>query len=317
MAEPGYQSIIYEKKPPIAYITLNEPEKLNRLSSLPLGPRGELGGLLGEFEKATIDIKFDDSIRVFVIKAAGRAFSAGYDIAEPQRQYDVSTVEKWPDAEYWDESQVERCNYWKRCIWDNRKPSIAQVHGYCLAGACHMTCHVDCVICSEDALFGHPAVRFGAVDPQQLWPTLIGMRKAKELLMTGNFMSSVEALRVGFVNKVVPREKLEEEVNKLARSIANMPPNTAYYNKLAVNRWYEIQGLQQCVTAASALDGEEYGSHLPGHLWEFFKHSAELGLKTALEVRDEPFAARDIEIAEENKREAAQLRALYEERMKP
>ena len=309
MAEPGYQSIIYEKKPPIAYITLNRPEKYNALSS------GSPGTILDELDTAITDLRGDNGIEVFVVKANGPHFSGGYDIS-PRGESRGEKLGEPQDAWLLDENQLERCRFWQRLFWDNPKPSIAQVHGYCLAGACHMTSNVDIIICSDDALFGHPAVRFGAVDPQQFWPYYLGIRKAKELLMTGNFMSAAEALKIGWVNKVVPIEKLEEEVNKLAMSIAVMPPKTASYNKFAVNRCVEAMGLQQFIYTASSLDAEMYSSHLPRQLWDFRRNVETLGLKAALQIRDEPFAARDKEIAEENRREAKQFRASYEERMK-
>jgi len=310
----GYKSLIYEKKPPIAYITLNRPEKNNALS---IGTAGGEVGLIEEICDACEDAKVSDDIRVIIMKGAGPCFSAGYDLTYSTEAYrKIWGPEGWGDAAYFNDGQVDLHNKYRRALWDNPKASIAQVHSYCLAGACHMLCFADFIICSEDALFGHPAVRFGAVDAQQLWPTYFGLRKAKEALMTGNFMSAMEAWRVGFVNKVVPKEKLEEEVHRLASAIAAMPPRTASYNKLAVNRWFEAQGLWQGIYTGSFLDGEEYSADLPGHLKEFNSNVAQVGIKEALRIRDEKFRERDKIIREENIREGKQMRAWYEERFK-
>ena len=225
----NYENIIYEKKPPIAYITLNRPDKLNALS-MPL----QL-----EVRDALWNAGWDDNeIRIVIIKGAGRAFCAGFDISEPRDrdgvQYRASLLKgKGLDGTaFWD------------VFWDNPKPLIAQVHSFCLAGGMALASFCDLCICSADALFGYPFVRDGGPYMPAVWPWILGMRKTKELLYTGNLMDAQEAWRLGLVNKVVPNDKLEEEVNKLAQTIAKLPVVVNEYNKKLGNMAYDLMNIR-------------------------------------------------------------------------
>ena len=146
-----YENIIVEKTGHIGYLTLNRPDKLNALSP----------ELIAEFEDACNDFRDDDDIKAFVVKGAGRCFSAGYDMSDQPNTMPKEAVEVWgrsprPDSVWWN------------CLWDNPKISIAQVHSFCLAGGGHIASHCDIVYCSEDALFGYPPVRYGSIGSHML-----------------------------------------------------------------------------------------------------------------------------------------------------
>ena len=225
MVTKTYKNIIYEKKPPIAYVTLNRPEKLNVLSI----------DLQKEVRDALEDAGWeDDEIRVIVIKGAGRSFSAGYDLIEDVAVNAVQTRD-W----FLVHKGFNATSFWD-VFWENRKPIIAQVHGFCLAGGCAMASFCDLCICSEDALFGAPEIRFGGPYMPAVWPWILGPRKTRELLYTGNLIDAQEAWRLGLVNKVVPRDKLDEEVNKLAQTISKVPAVCNEYNKKLVNMAYSL-----------------------------------------------------------------------------
>jgi enoyl-CoA hydratase/carnithine racemase len=271
-----YNDIIYEKKGPIAYITLNRPEKMNALSTLP-------GGLLEQWEDACTDAKDDKEIRVVVVKGAGRCFSAGYDIGKSSEWVGAPVDEERYDY------MAEHVNRYFRVLWEHPKVFIAQVHGFCLAGAGDMAAFCDLTVASEDASFGYPAVRYGVLPTTFVWPFMIGMKKTRELAYTGNMMSAQEALTYGLVNKVVPKEKLEEEVDKLAEAIVKVPAMTVKLSKVSINNMFEIMGIRQAIQQSRELDLHVMSS-APPELREFFTIMTEKGLKAALEWRDAKFA---------------------------
>ena len=280
-----YQNIIYEKKPPIAYITLNRPEKLNAISLL---MRDELREALG-------DAGWDDKdIRVIVIKGAGRGFSAGWDLtdASPRveeygRRFGVAgryAIAKHGHKVLWEG------------IWENPKPVIAQVHGFCLAAGMAFASQSDLCICSEDALFGYNQIRSGGPFLAVINPYVMGMKKAKELMYTGNLMDAQEAWRVGLVTKVVPQDKLEEEVNKLANTISKVATVVVEYSKKAINNVYELMNIRKAnewgdeyELLPTASVAEESNPEQK----EYSRIFKEQGLKAALEWRASRFTEED------------------------
>ena len=279
-----YKDIIYEKKGSIAHITLNRPEKMNALDTQP-------GGLLEEWEDACNDAKEDKAIRVVIIKGASRCFSAGYDIGGPGDFVGAPVDEERYDF------MAAHINRYFRVLWENAKVFIAQVHGFCLAGAGDMACFCDLTVASEDAVFGYPAVRYGVLPTTFIWPFIIGMKKSRELAYTGNMMSAQEALNFGLVNKVVPKDKLEDEVQKLANAIIKVPAMTVKMSKVSINNMYEIMGIRQAIQQNRELDLHVMSSP-PPELKEFFAIAEEKGLKAALEWRDAKFA-KDSEVGQE------------------
>ena len=234
----SYDNILYEKNKPfrrIASLTLNRPEKLNAMNQ----------ALLGEFGEALDDAGKDDEIRVVIIKGAGRAFSAGYDIA-------AGPTDR-PDVEEDRQDLSQRIDLWLK-IWDIPKPVIAQVHGYCLAGACQMITFCDITLLAEDARLGTPSIPIGGglISPTMCW--LIGPKLAKELSFnSGAHMSGKEMAAAGF-GRAVPADKLEEEVNTLAKSIARTPLPILRIKKQAINRVMDIQGFREAVHFGAEWD---------------------------------------------------------------
>src|SRR5215470_19262000 len=182
-----YETIVYEQADDkIFRLTLNRPEKLNAMSQKLLR---ELDGALDEFEN-------DSAASVLIIRGAGRAFCAGYDLQPTQQTGSGFTV---TSDRIGLQKMVDR---WQR-LWSLPKPVIAQVHGYCLAGATELAGHCDIVFAAEDAEFGHPAGRtLGVIPTLSMWPYLIGMRRTKEFLFTGDSMTAAQALEYGLINRV-------------------------------------------------------------------------------------------------------------------
>jgi enoyl-CoA hydratase len=268
----------------VATITLNRPEKLNALS---MGLRDDLAAALRELNPG-------DAVRVVRIKAAGRAFCAGYDLTPGAGRRASATQERGTHAWEMGESRIaldreglrDMVDRWL-WMWSYRKPIVAQVHGFCLAGGGELVGACDIIFAAEDAKFGHPASRALGIPPTLgMWPAKIGMLKTKELLFSGDMIDGREAERIGMVNHAVPAERLEEAAMGFCRRIAQLPLDALSVHKHVTNRWFELAGLR-----TAAAEGAEFDAiyHETAAYREFGRISQEQGLKAALGWRDEPF----------------------------
>jgi enoyl-CoA hydratase len=270
----AYGTITYERAEERVFrLTLSRPEKLNAMSA----------ELLSELDQAFDEFERTPDASVLIIGGAGRAFCAGYDLQPVSAGGGFGvTRDRWNLRKI-----VER---WQR-LWNLPKPTIAKVHGYCLAGATELVGHCDVVFASADAVFGHPAGRsLGVLPTLAMWPHLIGMRKTKEYLFTGDSMGAEEAQRVGLVNRIFPPEKLAEEVLSYARRVARVPLELLTLHKAAVNRFFEVMGV--CAAEHSAAEFDVI-AHQTEAVKEEVRKMAERGLKEALRERDRPFAKKE------------------------
>lgn len=274
-----FENIIYEKVPPVAYITLNRPGKLNALSI----------ELQREVAAALEDAGWeDDSIRAIVLKGAGRAFSAGFDISGGGDRGDaIETLDRSMKARGFSVS------WWEK-FWNNPKPIIAQIHGFCIAGGLATATFCDLRVCSDDAKFGAPEIRTGGPYIPAIWPWIFGISKAKELLFTGNLIDADEAYRIGLVNRVVRPSELDEAVEKLALTIAKLPAATVQYNKKLVNMAYEQMNLRGVIERSHELEAIVNNSpdSLP-ELQEYRTIRQEQGLNAALSWNAQRFLEED------------------------
>lgn len=263
-----YKYIVYEEEGPIAIITLNRPEKLNALSDQ----------LMYELGEALDNIQGNSSIRAVVLTGAGRAFSAGYDISP--REKPLVTVQDWRDHA----TRAGRDVVMK--MWDLRVPVITAVNGYALGGGCDIVLASDITIMADDAKLGEPEVRMVSAPPTLIMPWVIGMKKTKELLLTGDMIDAQEALRLGMANKVVAAETLMDEAKAFARRLSLVPPVSMEFNKRAINHAYEVMGLKSAIAYGVEIftlllktpESAEFGALV-----------AEKGLKEALAERDRAF----------------------------
>ena len=268
----SYETVIYEKvEDKIWRLTLNRPEKLNALS----------GKLLSELDSVMSEYESNPDASVLIIRGAGRAFSAGYDLQGTQQPGSGFTVTN-------DRMGLHRTiERWQR-LWSINKPTIAQVHGFCLAGGTEFIGHCDIVFASEDALFGHPAGRsLGILPTLSMWPLLMGPRKTKEYFFTGDYIPAKEALEWHLVNRVFPKDQLESETLAYARRVAIVPAELLMLHKAAVNRYVEILGIRAAEQSSADLD---VIAHQTDTVRAWMKNSREKGLKQALTERDRPFA---------------------------
>lgn len=274
-----YETIIYEKRGPIAYVTLNRPDKLNALSD----------DLQLEVRDALEDAGWaDDEIRVIVLKASGRAFSAGFDITSSSK---VNAAQR--RARYL-KGKTFSASAWWDVFWNNPKPIIAQIHGFCIAGGLATATFCDMRVCSEDAKFGAPEIRTGGPYIPAVWPWVIGMTKARELLYTGNLIDATEAKRLDLVNEVVPADELDAAVERQALTIAKLPATTVEYNKKLINMSYELMGVRQVIERSMELEAIAGASaDTTPEIEEFNKIRDKDGLKAALSWNAKRFADED------------------------
>ncbi len=224
-----FETIIYETKNKIGYITLNRPERHNALSSQ----------LLDDIDAVFNHAEEDRSVNVIVLKGAGKSFCSGFD--NDDSYYRTPPEGGW---NYRNSYEILNKHVYEKYprIWGFPKPTIAQIHGYCIDAGCYLQLLCDISVAAEDAVLGHPAQRWGGAQSMPLWQLYLGIKKARYLLMSGRRISGKEAEQIGLVSISVPRDKLEEEVNKLAAEIAEIPSVGMMHNKICLNTALKIQG---------------------------------------------------------------------------
>ena len=253
---------------PVRRLTLNRPASLNALS-------GELMNALDETFAAAAD---DDEVRVVILRGAGRAFCAGYDLKQDAQ-------EGTKDAAEW-HRELDRDTRRLLRILELPKPVIASVHSYCLAGGTDLMLACDLAVASDDALFGYVDIRFGSGIVSMLLPWVVGVRAAKELILTGeDRVQAAEALRIGLVNRVVPRGELDDATMALADEIASNEPFVVRTMKASINRVWQLAGLRAALDANTELDVMIETANLPARD-EFRRITQEEGLKAAIAWRD-------------------------------
>jgi enoyl-CoA hydratase len=268
VAEP---ILLIEDIGPVRRLTMNRPDALNALN----------GELVAAMSAALDDAADDDSVHVLVLRGAGRAFCAGYDLNEDAAGGVL-------DARRWHED-LRRSTEEMLKFLDHPKPVIASVHSYCLAGGTDLMLACDLAVAADDAMFGYVDVRFGSGVVSMFLPWIVGVRTAKELLFTGeDRVPATEALRMGLVNRVVPRDELDDATMALAEEIAKNEPFVIQSTKRAVNRALDVAGFRAAMAANTELDVMIETANLPARE-EFRRITTERGLKAAIAWRDARF----------------------------
>ncbi|MDT3441525.1 MULTISPECIES: enoyl-CoA hydratase-related protein [unclassified Pseudofrankia] len=218
-------------------ITLNRPEKRNAIST-PL--RTELLDALRAHDN-------DPGVRVSIVRGAGPCFSAGYDLGSPLMAdppfYSAPGDGQWARqaGETW------------FSLWDLAKPVIAQIHGYAIAGATELASACDLVYVAEDARISYPVVRVASPPDWQYHTVLLGLRRAMELMLTGDAVDGIEAARIGFANRAYPADRLAEEVLAIAVRVAGIPSELTQINKRSVHRAFDVWGARAAIRAGTEL----------------------------------------------------------------
>ncbi len=277
-----FENILYEVADGRARITLNRPEKLNALSLV----------LQAELSEALWEADNDRRVHCVIIKGAGKAFSAGYDLSGTDSRVPVSRIES-VDGSYRgarsiddDAWQLERGQRYRMAIFDMHKPVIAQVHGYCLAGGTDIAMLCDMIIAAEDATFGFPPARDLGALPNNMWLYNLGPQWAKRLTLTGDTVTGIEAQQIGLVLKAVPADLLTQEVEGLASRMAHIDPDLLSANKRIINTGLELMGARTLQRMAAENDVRGHNTRAAA---DFRKSVKERGLKATLRARDAKF----------------------------
>ncbi len=218
----SYETIIVEKKDHIGTIMLNRPEQLNTFSSV----------LAADLNNALNELENDADIRVVVIKGKGKAFCAGIDVTE---------LEGKTALEYYE--WIKLMEEMSLIIAKMGKPVIASVQDLAVANGIGIVASADLAVAAEGARFGATAVNVGlfCMGPAVPLSRNVGRKKALELVLTGDMIDADEAFRIGLVNKVVPKEALEEETMKLAGKLAAKSPLAVQLGKKSFYKMSDLE----------------------------------------------------------------------------
>ena len=269
----NYETIAYETEGPIAWITLNRPEKLNAINP----------AMVEELKSATDRAQINDEVRVIVLKGEGRAFSAGLDL-EPRITQDLSNEEETEKLK----AELQNCFDAIMRFWDSPKPTIAVVHTYCIGAGFELALACDITIASQDCRFGSPEVLYGSGAIAMLLPYLCGPKRAKEILLTGSDRITTEqAADWGLVNRVVVNEKnLVKRARECAMDIARNDKLAVQVTKQAINTAMEIGHMREAMKHALDLEMAIETTETPTSR-EFEEVLKTKGITAALEWRED------------------------------
>jgi enoyl-CoA hydratase len=246
--------------------------------------------LRDELARAIDDADADHDVRVILLRAEGPAFCAGYGL-------DWSTAAQADESKriagggrVWDSVADYRLmrtfvdTYMK--LWYAQKPTIAAVHGWCIAGGTDMVLCADVIVAAESASFGYPPSRVWGTPTTAMWVYRMGLERAKRYLLTGDEISARKAAELGLILEVVPDDALQSHTLELARRMARVPVNQLVMLKLLCNQTAEHMGMASTRLLGTLFDG--VARHTQEGL-DFVRRSGEVGFRQAVRERDDPF----------------------------
>lgn len=279
-------TLTFEVRDRIAWITLNRPEKRNALS----------WHTLQELRDAMLEADDLTSVHCVVLGGNGRDFCAGWDLTGGE----VSPVKEQQDtaadvaSDYRSQTatidddiwQLGRMNELRMVMFEMHKPVIAKIQGNCLANGTDIALLADLVVVASDARIGYPPVRAQGSPPSHMWLYNMGPQWAKRMLLTGDLLRGTDAARLGLAMDSVPADKLDVHVEALAKRISAIAPDLLACNKRIVNLGLELMGAKTLQRLASEIDAR---GHLSAGRMQFRRSIEELGLKEAVRRRDAAF----------------------------
>jgi len=216
-----YSNVLVERQDRIGFITLNRPQEMNTFN-IPFAR---------ELNDALLDLEADPEIRVVVIRGAGKHFSTGISLAE----FKNKTPKEYREF-------IKLMDEHNHTIARMKKPVIASVKGFALANGSGLSFACDLTIATEDAKFGTTAINVGLIclGPAVPLARCVGRKKALEMVLTGDIISAAEAQRLGLVNKVVPKEQLEEATLEMASKLAAKSPQALQIGKEGIYAMMDV-----------------------------------------------------------------------------
>lgn len=267
------QFIVVEREGGIGRISIDRPERANALT----------GEMLETIALATEEMAADPDMRVVIIKGRHKGFSSGHDLSsggELETSHLGATAVE-------DHDRLTRASNASFRLWDCPIPIIAQVHGYCIAGALELVMMCDLVVAAEDTRFGMPPLRgIGGTPLDLAYPFYLGLRRSKELLWVQEDIDGRTAERWGLINKAVEVDRLEAETQRWAERITLMPRDNLRLGKRQLHYAMDIIGFRPVVRSGAMFDAIGHQSATTRQWWDTVQ---EHGLKEAVRRRDEPF----------------------------
>lgn len=249
----------YETDGPIGVITLDRADKANAVNQQSLD----------ELHAAWMAAAEDRDVKVIVLKANGKHFSAGHDMTGSDEALSENGEKKSATGLDWKERGLQAIYEWETIHYlgysrqwrDVPKPSIAAVQGQCIAGGLMLCWPCDLIVAADNAKFSDPVVRMGIGGVEYHGHTWeVGPRKAKEMLFTAQAFTAEEAERLGMVNRVVPLDDLVDETMALAEQISEMHPFALAQAKRAVNQTMDVQGFYTALQSVFDIHQTGHGN---------------------------------------------------------
>ncbi len=291
---PSYRTLTYEVDGRVARLTFDRPEQGNAIT--PDTPVE----LADAVERADLDPR----VHVIVLSGRGKGFCGGYDLAaSAEGLMDGAMTGATPRAGTVLDPTVQMHNHDPAGTWDPmvdyammsrftrgfasllhaNKPTVASIHGFCVAGGTDIALHCDQIVIAADAKIGYPPTRVWGVPSAGLWAHRLGDQRAKRLLLTGDTLTGREAAAWGLAIEAPEPERLAERTEALVQRIAAMPLNQLVMTKLALNSALLAQGVQNSQMISTVFDGI---SRHTREGYAFQQRAAEAGFRQAVRERD-------------------------------
>lgn len=289
-----YRTLTYQVDGRVARITFNRPEQGNSIT--PDTPRD----LAHAVERADLD----PAVHVIVVSGRGKGFCGGYDLAASAEHLLEGGLRGTHDARGTVlDPLTQMANHEPEGTWDPmvdyammsrftrgfasllhaNKPTVAKIHGFCVAGGTDIALHCDQIVIAADAKIGYPPTRVWGVPSAGLWAHRLGDQRAKRLLLTGDCLSGKEAAEWGLAIEAPEPEHLDERTESLVQRIAAMPLNQLMMVKLALNSALLSQGVENSRMVSTVFDGI---SRHTREGYAFQQRAAEVGFRQAVRERD-------------------------------
>lgn len=241
-----FETLTYETDGRVAHVTLNRPDRLNAIHEK----------TPGEIRRAVEAANADDGVHVILLKGAGRAFCAGYDLkdyAEREGAHPLAQDMPWdPMLDY---RLMKAFTDDITSLWRSYKPTVCKVHGHAVAGGSDIALACDMVIMAEDARIGYPPARVWGCPTTAMWVYRLGPERAKRMLFTGDLIDGKEAKALGLVLDAVPAADLDARVDALVARMVGVPRNQLMMQKLMINQAVDAMGLANTQMIATIFDG--------------------------------------------------------------
>jgi enoyl-CoA hydratase len=275
MKSDAYSNLILETFDSVLRVTLNRPERRNALSAELIDELLTVISIAGQ----------DADTRVLILRGNGPGFCSGYDVT-PTR----SSATERPASPVQRLQSARTENRLVELLWQCPIPTIAQVHGHCLAGGTDLALSCDFVLCAADARVGYPAVRSMGAPASHMWLYHLGPQWTKRLLLTGDSITGAKAAELGLALEAVEPAELDTHVLNLATRMSWIPRDLLVANKYVVNRGLELMG--RTLLQDTAVTQEIFGRLSPG-ADQFWTTARSSGVTQAIAERDAPFTAGD------------------------